>query len=146
LVRTDLLRRLGRRLSPGVGVRYQRGRAAIPSSLATPLVGGFEAAGAAVQGLSRTLAGEFGPQGIRVIGLQPDAIQESAALLETLGLHAKAAGLTREEVQTSIERRMLLRRLPTLAEVANVASFMASDRASAMTGTVVNLTCGAIGD
>ena len=127
-------------------MRYQRGRAAIPSSLATPLVGSFEAAGAAVQGLSRTLAGEFGPQGIRVIGLQPDTIQESEALLETLGLHAKAAGLTREEVQTSIERRTLLRRLPTLAEVANVASFMASDRASAMTGTVVNLTCGAIGD
>jgi NAD(P)-dependent dehydrogenase (short-subunit alcohol dehydrogenase family) len=30
------------------------------------------------------------------------------------------------------------------AEVANVAAFMASDQASAMTATVVNLTCGAI--
>ena len=37
-----------------------------------------------------------------------------------------------------------MRRLPTLAEVANVAVFMASDHASAMTGTVVNLTCGSI--
>jgi enoyl-[acyl-carrier-protein] reductase (NADH) len=33
-----------------------------------------------------------------------------------------------------------------LAEVANVAAFMASDRASAMTRTVVNVTCGAIVD
>jgi 3-oxoacyl-[acyl-carrier protein] reductase len=40
----------------------------------------------------------------------------------------------------------LLKRLPALAEVANVAVFMASDRASAMTGTVVNLTCGSVVD
>ena len=40
----------------------------------------------------------------------------------------------------------LLKRLPALAEVANVAAFMASDRASAMTGTVVNLTCGSVVD
>ena len=32
------------------------------------------------------------------------------------------------------------RRLLTLAELANVAVFMASDQASAMTGSVVNLS------
>jgi enoyl-[acyl-carrier-protein] reductase (NADH) len=32
--------------------------------------------------------------------------------------------------------------MPTLEEVGNAAVFVASDRASAMTGTVVNLTCG----
>lgn len=36
----------------------------------------------------------------------------------------------------------LLRRLPTLAEVATVAAFMASDQARVMTGTVVKLNCG----
>jgi 3-oxoacyl-[acyl-carrier protein] reductase len=40
----------------------------------------------------------------------------------------------------------LLKRLPTLAEVADVAAFMASDRAGAMTGTVANLTCGLLVD
>ena len=34
----------------------------------------------------------------------------------------------------------------TLAEVANGAAFVASDRASAMTGTVANVTCGSIVD
>jgi enoyl-[acyl-carrier-protein] reductase (NADH) len=34
----------------------------------------------------------------------------------------------------------------TLAEVANVAVFMASDQASGMTGTTVNLTMGALDD
>src|SRR2546422_9300456 len=37
----------------------------------------------------------------------------------------------------------LTQRLPTLAQVADTAVFMASDRAGAMTGTVVNLSCGA---
>jgi enoyl-[acyl-carrier-protein] reductase (NADH) len=54
--------------------------------------------------------------------------------------------MTREEFQASIENMALLRRLPTLAEVANVATFMASDQASAMTGTVANMTCGSIVD
>jgi 3-oxoacyl-[acyl-carrier protein] reductase len=39
-------------------------------------------------------------------------------------------------------RATLLKRLPLAAEVANVAAMMASDRASAMTGTFVHVTCG----
>jgi enoyl-[acyl-carrier-protein] reductase (NADH) len=34
----------------------------------------------------------------------------------------------------------------TLDEVANVAAFAASDRASGMTGTTVNLTMGSLDD
>jgi NAD(P)-dependent dehydrogenase (short-subunit alcohol dehydrogenase family) len=35
---------------------------------------------------------------------------------------------------------------PALAEVANVAAFVASDRASAMTGTIANVSGGSILD
>jgi hypothetical protein len=38
------------------------------------------------------------------------------------------------------------RRLTTLAEMANTAVFMASDGASAMTGTIVNLSLGSLDD
>ena len=38
------------------------------------------------------------------------------------------------------------RRVMALGEVANMAAFMASDRASGMTGTTVNLSMGALGD
>ena len=38
------------------------------------------------------------------------------------------------------------RRLMTLAEMANMAVFMASDKASGMTGTTVNLTMGRLDD
>jgi len=39
-----------------------------------------------------------------------------------------------------------MRRLTTLAEMADVAAFMASDAASALTGTIVNLSLGSLDD
>jgi 3-oxoacyl-[acyl-carrier protein] reductase len=36
--------------------------------------------------------------------------------------------------------------MPTLAQVADTAVFLASDQAGAMTGTVANVTCGAVID
>jgi enoyl-[acyl-carrier-protein] reductase (NADH) len=62
------------------------------------------------------------------------------------GLHAQALGLTREAVQDFSANLNPLKRLPTLAEVANVAAFLASDQSSAMTATVANLSCGLIAD
>jgi len=50
--------------------------------------------------------------------------------------------VTLEEFLADAGSGTLLRRLPTVAEVANVATMMASDRASALTGTFVNVTCG----
>jgi 3-oxoacyl-[acyl-carrier protein] reductase len=40
----------------------------------------------------------------------------------------------------------LLGRFPMLAEIANYAAFVASDRASAMTRAIANLTCGSLVD
>lgn len=40
----------------------------------------------------------------------------------------------------------LLGRLPRLAEVADTAAYLASDASGAMTGAVINLTCGTIID
>ncbi len=40
----------------------------------------------------------------------------------------------------------LLKRLPTLDEVANAAVFLASDQAGAMTAAIANLSCGALVD
>lgn len=54
--------------------------------------------------------------------------------------------MTRDQIQFLWEGQTLLGRLPALAEVADAAAFIASDRASAMTATVANLTCGAVAD
>jgi NAD(P)-dependent dehydrogenase (short-subunit alcohol dehydrogenase family) len=109
-------------------------------------VGGTSPAYAAVVALTRTLSAELGPQGIRVVCLMPNAIPETALIRESFGRYAKAAGVTPGEFQARFESMTHLRRLTTLEELANTAVFLASDHASAMTGTVANLSGGAVVD
>jgi enoyl-[acyl-carrier-protein] reductase (NADH) len=74
----------------------------------------------------------------------PNAMPETGTIRESFEKYAKATGLTPAEYLARFEGMTHLRRLTTLAELANVAVFMASDQASAMTGTVANLSGGAI--
>lgn len=108
--------------------------------------GGFGVACAAIEGLCRQLAVDLGGDGIRVITLRssgsPDAPGVSAAIAE----HAKLAGVSREVFEARIAEKTLLKRMPRMVEVANAAVLMASDRASAITAAVTNLTCGEIAD
>ena len=52
-------------------------------------------------------------------------------------------GLTVEQWVGGAAHSTMLKRLPTLAQVADVITFLASDRADAMTATMVNMTAGA---
>jgi enoyl-[acyl-carrier-protein] reductase (NADH) len=54
--------------------------------------------------------------------------------------------MTWEQFQSALASRTHPRRLMRLEETADVAAFMASDRASGMTGTAVNLTLGSLDD
>ncbi len=118
-----------------------------PSRLAAPLVGGMAPAWSVIETLTRTFAGELGSSGIRVICLRADAMPETDTITEVYGLHAKGAGLpSHKESQSLMESMTLLKRLPELSEVANVATFMASNYASAITGTSINVSCGTIVD
>jgi NAD(P)-dependent dehydrogenase (short-subunit alcohol dehydrogenase family) len=117
-----------------------------PSRVAIPHMGGVAIAMAAEEALIRDLSAELGPRGVRVIGLRPHGMVDSDTIQEVYGLHAKANGITHEQFQKIIESRTHLKRLPTLQEMAEVAVFMASDRASAMTGTIINMSMGVIAD
>ena len=88
---------------------------------------------AAIEALTRTLAGEYGRSGVRVVGLRSNFTPETYP------------GVT-DEMLAPLIRDALLGRLPRLAELAGTAAYLASDRAGAMTGGMVNLTCGAIID
>jgi enoyl-[acyl-carrier-protein] reductase (NADH) len=54
--------------------------------------------------------------------------------------------MTWEQFQEFLASKTHTRRLMTLEEMANMAAFMASDKASGMTGTTVNLTMGSLDD
>jgi hypothetical protein len=59
---------------------------------------------------------------------------------------AKASGMAWEQFQESLASTTHVRRVMTLEEMANVPVFMASNKASGMTGTTVNLTMGSLDD
>jgi NAD(P)-dependent dehydrogenase (short-subunit alcohol dehydrogenase family) len=119
---------------------------ALPARTGTRLNGGYGAAMAAREALTRDLSAELAPQGIRVVGLGPHGIPETSTMREVYDLKAKAAGMTWEQFQGCLAGTTHPRRVMTLGEVANMAVFMASDKASGMTGTTVNLTMGSLDD
>ena len=119
---------------------------ALHSRTGIPLVGGYGPAMAAKEALTRDLSAELAPQGIRVVGLRPQGIPESRTIKDAFEPRAKASGLTWDQWQEFLASRTHPRRLMTLEELANMAVFLASDKASGMTGTTVNLTMGSLDD
>jgi NAD(P)-dependent dehydrogenase (short-subunit alcohol dehydrogenase family) len=111
-----------------------------------PFVGGYGPAMAAKEALTRDLSAELAPHGIRVVGLRPQAMPEARKIGEAFEARAKASGMTQEQLLEYLASRTHARRLMTLAEMSNMAVFMASEKASGMTGTTVNLTMGSVDD
>lgn len=118
--------------------------------LAFPGVLGFGAACAAIEAFSRHLAHELGPRGVRAVCLRPDATPETVSrgshAREVFAPLAERAGTTIEAMLAGAAQATLLKRLPTVEQVAEAAAFAASDRAAAMTAAVMNLSCGSVVD
>jgi enoyl-[acyl-carrier-protein] reductase (NADH) len=110
---------------------------------AQPGMGSTGPADAAVESFMRYLAAELGPHGIRVCGIW------TAAVVETL-TKEKFAAVTGgnapepEMVVQMISGMAALRRASRLADVAEAAAFLASDRAAGITGSMANVTSGLV--
>jgi len=117
-----------------------------PARLGAPLVGGMGAAWAAMEAFNRNLSAEFGSSGIRAVCIRSTGLPETHTIEVVFGLHAKAMGIPQEQFLQFVEGMTHRKRSSTLAEVANTAVFLASDKASGITGTVANLTGGMIVD
>jgi NAD(P)-dependent dehydrogenase (short-subunit alcohol dehydrogenase family) len=117
---------------------------AIPARTGTPLNGGYGSALAAKEALTRDLSVELAPEGIRVVNLRPHGMPETP-MIE--GLHEiKAPKITYEQFKEYLSGMSHSKRIMKLTELTNLAVFMASDKASGMTGTTVNLTMGSVAD
>jgi NAD(P)-dependent dehydrogenase (short-subunit alcohol dehydrogenase family) len=119
---------------------------ALPARTGSTSIGGYGPAQAAKEALTRNLSAELAPHGIRVVCLRPHGIPETQSMKDVFELKARGSGMTWEQFQGFLASTTHPRRVMALAEVANVAVFMASDRASGMTGTTVNLTMGSLDD
>ncbi|WP_026875766.1 SDR family NAD(P)-dependent oxidoreductase [Jiangella gansuensis] len=116
----------------------------------TALTGAFGQAGAAVESLARQLAAELGPHGVRVACLRPtgmpDTVDQGSHTREVWSRAAARLGTSLERLLAEVGSGSPLGRQLTAADVAEAAAFLASDRAGGLTGTVVNVSGGAVAD
>lgn len=108
--------------------------------------GGFGIACAAIECLSRQLAAELGKHGIRVVCLRSAGSPDAAGVSQVFEEHAKLQKQSRQEFERQFAEKTMLKHLPNLNEVANVAVIMASDKAAPITAAIVNVTCGELAD
>jgi NAD(P)-dependent dehydrogenase (short-subunit alcohol dehydrogenase family) len=114
------------------------------SAHGSPMMGSTGLADAATDILVRNLAAEIGPRGVRVVGMWIAGVPETLTP-EKLAAVNSDLQLDDDALQGFLDQlasMRMLRRSPSLANVADTAAFLASDRAAGITGTFVNVTGG----
>ena len=96
----------------------------------------YGAAKAAVVNLSKSLAQEFGPRGIRVNCVSPGQVSTDLWLGEqgVAETVAKATGSDADTVRETAAASIATRRFTTPEEVASLVAMLASERAANITG------------
>jgi NAD(P)-dependent dehydrogenase (short-subunit alcohol dehydrogenase family) len=109
---------------------------------AAPMMGSTGPADGATDALARYLAAELGPAGIRVLGIHTAAVRETLTAEKIAAV--SGAQVDVDAILAGVAQMTMLRRVPSVQEVADTAAFLASDRAGAITSQMVNATCGLV--
>jgi NAD(P)-dependent dehydrogenase (short-subunit alcohol dehydrogenase family) len=115
-----------------------------PARLAVPHSGPFGAALGMIEAFARNLAAEVGPNGVRVACILSTGSPDVPDVQDAIRRHAAALGKSAEELQAEYSQQAVLKRMTMTQDVADVAAFLASDRARSITATAINATCGLI--
>ncbi len=111
---------------------------ATPGGIGYPYTGGFSAACAAVETFSKNLAAELGVYGVRVLNMRSGGSPDSRVFKEAIN--------SKPEIMKSVIQKMeddtMLKKLPLMEDIANLAVFLSSDLASKITGVTVDITAG----
>ncbi|XP_046916673.2 putative oxidoreductase MexAM1_META1p0182 [Dermatophagoides farinae] len=92
---------------------------------------------AALDMITKTSAQELGPKGIRVNSIVPGPVVTS--IYRSFGIATK-----RMYIEEEVKKRSLLNMIPEPIEIANLASFLVSDDARNITGSIVLSDTGAL--
>lgn len=106
------------------------------SGMTAANMAGISATCGAIEALTRSLAGEFGPAGVRVNCVRGSAMPETRTIQETFAGQGRIFGTMPPMALPPLGRPI------TVAETASTAAFLASDAASGMTGQIVTVCAG----
>jgi 3-oxoacyl-[acyl-carrier protein] reductase len=111
---------------------------ATPGGIGYPYTAGFAPACSAIETLSKNLAGELGIYGIRVVNIRSAGSPDSKVFKDAILNHPKEMEIILKEMEADT----MLKKLPLMQDIANVAVFLASDLAGKITGVTIDVTCG----
>jgi NAD(P)-dependent dehydrogenase (short-subunit alcohol dehydrogenase family) len=109
--------------------------------VATPIHLPGGAANSALMLATVGLANVYGPKGVRINAINPGATM-TERVQEALKLEAKTRGLSEDEVLVQRQARVPLKRFAVPEDIANLTLFLASDKASYITGAIVPMDGG----
>jgi NAD(P)-dependent dehydrogenase (short-subunit alcohol dehydrogenase family) len=107
-----------------------------------PNLAGITAASAAVEGMTRVMAAEWGGDGIKVICICPGAIMETKRISSWIDATAKQYGIPLEQLVAQYKALDILKTSPTLKQVGETAAFLASETGVVFNSHIVDVDCG----
>lgn len=103
-----------------------------------PLRSPYAAAKWAIVGLTKTLAMELGPHGIRVNAICPGAV-EGSRMDRIVANEALARGVSEDDVRASYVRGVSMKTWVKAEDIANAIHFLASDAGNKISGQVLSI-------
>ena len=103
-----------------------------------PMRSPYASAKWAVNGLTKSLAMELGPVGIRVNAICPGSINGDR-MDRVIAAEAKNKGVSAQEIRDAYTRGCSMRTFIDAEDIADMAIFLASDKAARVTGQILNV-------
>ncbi len=107
-----------------------------------PNLAGITAASAAIEGLTRVMAAEWGGNGIKVICICAGAIMETKRISGWIDAAAQQYGIPAEQLVAQYKAFDILKTSPTLKQVGETAAFLATETGVAFNSHIVDVDCG----
>ena len=111
---------------------------ATPGGIGYPYTGGFAPACSAVETFSRNLAIEVGAYGVRVVNMRSGGSPDSLVFKNAMASQPELMATRLKQMEADT----ILKKLPLMADIANLSVFLASDLAGRITGVTVDVTSG----
>ena len=105
-------------------------------------VAGITAASAAVEGLTRVMAAEWGGEGIKVICICSGALMETKRISGWIDAAAQQYGVPAEQIVAQYKAFDILKTNPTLKQLGETAAFLASETGVAFNSHIIDVDCG----